>query len=377
MSINVAIIGCTGSIGQQTLDVIASQTDKFQVFALAAGENLKLLNDQIHQFQPKIVALAKSVSSEKVDYPKPLFGADCLNEIVSHPNVDMVVMATPGRVGLLPTLSAIQAGKCIALSNKEVLVMAGEIIMSEAKKYGSEIRPVDSEHSAIWQCIQGEDSERISKLWLTASGGPFRGFSTQQLNAVTVSQALQHPNWKMGKKVTIDSATLMNKGFEVIEAHWLFDMAYEKIEVLVHQESMIHSMVEFTDGSIKAQIGAPDMHLPIQYALNYPERVSNNFDRMDWLKIKSLNFQQPDLDRFPCLTLAFEAGKAGGTYPTVLSVADEVAVELFLEGKIGFMDIPNFLRKIMDAHQSIQQPNLEEIFAAEEWARQGIYSYVR
>ncbi len=372
----VAVIGSTGSIGQQTLEVIASQSDKFRVVALAAGENLELLNDQIRQFQPEMVALAKSVSPERVNHPKPLFGADCLNEIVSYPNVDIVVIATPGRAGLLPTLSAIRAGKCIALSNKEVLVMAGEIIMSEAQKYGSEIRPVDSEHSAIWQCIQGEGSESISKLWLTASGGPFREFPIEKLKTVTSSEALNHPNWKMGQKVTIDSATLMNKGFEVIEAHWLFGMSYERIEVLIHPESMIHSMVEFMDGSIKAQIGAPDMRLPIQYALNFPERVPNNYRRMNWLNGQSLNFKQPDIDRFPCLALAFKAGRAGGTYPAVLSAADEIAVELFLQNKIDFIQIATILKKTLDSHSSVQNPQIEDILAADIWGRDFALSLV-
>lgn len=370
MPIRIAVIGSTGSIGQQTLDVIASQTDKFKVFALAAGENLELLNRQIQQFQPSLVGIAKHVSHDKINHANPLMGIEALSEIVSHPNVDLVVMATPGRVGLLPTLLAIRNGKCVALSNKEVLVMAGEIVMSEAEKYGVEIRPVDSEHSAIWQCIQGERKEDIKNIWLTASGGPFRAYSKERLQAATSIDALRHPNWKMGRKVTIDSATLMNKGFEIIEAHWLFGIPYEKIQVLIHRESIIHSMVEFVDGSIKAQVASPDMRLPIQYALNYPERVSNDFAPVDWLKSQTLNLEKPDLERFPCLALAFETGTAGGTYPTVLSAADEIAVDAFLQDKIGFTDIPRIINTTLENHTSIQNPSLESVLEADEWGRQ-------
>ena len=366
----IAILGSTGSIGQQALEVIAAQPDRFRVYALAAGRNLTLLNDQSQRFRPVLVALADTgLSAERVAHPKPLMGVEALIELVSHPEVDLVVVATPGCVGLLPTLAAIRAGKQIALSNKEVLVMAGEIVMAEAKHHGVEIRPVDSEHSALWQCLQGERPADIFRLWLTASGGPFRDYPVELLKQVTPAEALHHPTWKMGRKVTIDSATLMNKGFEVIEAHWLFDMPYEQIEVLIHRQSIIHSMVEFVDGSIKAQLGAPDMRLPIQYALTYPERWPNSFQRIDWQKIGSLTFEPPDLDRFPCLRLAYEAARSGGTYPAVLSAADEVAVELFLQGRIGLTDIPLVVQETMSAHHSTAHPTYDDILAADEWGR--------
>jgi 1-deoxy-D-xylulose-5-phosphate reductoisomerase len=377
MPTKIALLGSTGSIGQQTLDVIAAQPGRFQVVALSAGQNLALLKEQIGRFSPKQVVLPEQeLPPGTLTHSNLLLGLEHLEEIVSQPEVDLVVVATPGRVGLLPTLAAIRAGKMVALSNKEVLVMAGELVMAEARRCGIEIRPVDSEHSALWQCLQGENRQDVSRVWLTASGGPFRDFSMDRLENVTSEEALRHPTWKMGRKVTIDSATLMNKGFEVIEAHWLFGLPYDQIRVIIHHESIIHSMVEFVDGSFKAQLGAPDMRLPIQYALNYPERLPNSFHRLDWQQLQALTFRQPDFERFPCLALAFEAGKQGGTAPAVLSAADEVAVELFIQGKIGFTDIPGILSKTLTAHHSIPSPTLEEILAADEWGRQKAQSFI-
>jgi 1-deoxy-D-xylulose-5-phosphate reductoisomerase len=292
-----------------------------------------------------------------------------MEEIASHPDIDLVVVATSGKVGLAPTLAAIKAGKQIALANKEVLVLAGEIVISEAKQYGAEILPIDSEHSAIWQCLHGEQSQP-ARIILTASGGPFYDHSPEQLATVTPEEALTHPTWKMGNKVTIDSATLMNKGLEVIEAHWLFSIPFNRIEIMIHRQSIIHSLVEFADGSTKAQLSFPDMRLPIQYALSYPERLPNaRLPHLNLVTVKSLTFEPANLDQFPCLRLALEAGKSGGTYPTVLSAADEIAVDLFLTGKIRFADIAELLARTISMHQSIPNPSLEEILATDVWAR--------
>jgi len=296
--------------------------------------------------------------------------------MVSHPQVDTIVLATSGKSGLSPTLAAVRAGKNVALANKESLVMAGEVITSEAKLHSAQILPIDSEHSAIWQCLRGE-TQKATQLILTASGGPFHGYSSAQLNEVTVKQALKHPSWQMGQKVTIDSATLMNKGLEVIEAHWLFNIPFDNIKVLIHPQSIVHSMVEFIDGSIKAQLSYPDMRLPIQYALSYPERLPNpQLPRLDWSSINNLTFEQPDLDTFPCLRLAIEAGKKGGTYPAVLCAADEVAVELFLSQRIKFVDIADIVDWALQQHQAIAHPTLEEIMAADAWARQRVMQHI-
>jgi len=290
--------------------------------------------------------------------------------MASLPEADTIVVATPGGAGLKPTLAAVRAGKKVALSNKESLVSAGSVIMQDAAKYKAAILPVDSEHSAIWQCFEGE-SRKFAKIILTASGGPFRGYTKKQLEAMTPEQALKHPSWKMGKKVTIDSATLFNKGMEVIEAHWLFGIPYEDISVLVHPQSIIHSMVEFADGSTKAQLGIPDMRLPIQYALTYGERVNNReIPRIDWTKIDKLDFEQPDMEAFPCLKLAIDAGKEGGTAPAVLCAADEVAVSLFLAHRIKFNHIAELIARTLENHQIIKQPALADIYAADEWARE-------
>lgn len=360
----IAILGSTGSIGQQALDVIRALPDELKVVALTGNKNLELLERQIREFQPKM--FCPSVKPD-ISYGGEFLSAE---EITSHPEVDLVIVATAGKAGLSPTLAALQAGKTVALASKEVLVMAGEIIVREASLHQAQILPIDSEHSAIWQCLQGEEN-KPQRLFLTASGGPFYHYSQSQLAEVTPEQALQHPVWKMGKKVTIDSATLMNKGLEVIEAHWLFSFPFDSIEILIHPQSIVHSMVEFMDGSLKAQLSWPDMKLPIQYALSYPRRWSNSeLPRLDWDKINSLNFEPVDYDRFPCLKLAMDAGKSGGTYPAVLCAADEVAVELFLSHRISFTDIAKVVQKTLEQHQNIPQPSLEEILAADDWARE-------
>ena len=363
----LAVLGSTGSIGRQTLEVVSAFPDRFEVVALACGENVSLLKEQVAEFKPRLVCTELAAGA------KEILGATCLSleEIASHPDVDLVVISTSGKAGLGATLAAIRAGKKVALANKEVLVMAGGIVVAEAQKYDAEIVPIDSEHSAIWQCLNGEERRAVSKLILTASGGPFRQSTLAQLAAVTPKDALNHPTWRMGTKVTIDSATLMNKGMEVIEAHWLFDIPYSQIEVVVHPQSIIHSIVEFVDGSAKAQLSLPDMRLPIQYALTHPERWESPFrEGIDFGSIVSFDFEPVDLDRFPCLKLAMEAGERGGTYPAVLSAADEVAVELFLAKKIGFPDIAAVVARTLDCHEVISYPSIEDIFAADTWARE-------
>jgi 1-deoxy-D-xylulose-5-phosphate reductoisomerase len=365
----IAVLGSTGSIGRQTLEVVRAFPQRFRIIGLAASKNLDLLAEQISEFQPRF---AYFLGRETATPPN----IDCeflpLEEIARHPEVDIVVMATSGASGLLPTIAAVTAAKRVALANKEALVMAGESITREAKFSGAQILPVDSEHSAIWQCLKGE-KQKATRIILTASGGPLLRYSPAQLGKVTVEQALKHPSWQMGRKVTIDSATLMNKGLEVIEAHWLFDMPFENIRVLIHPQSLIHSLVEFPDGSVKAQLSYPDMRLPIQYALGYPERLPNpELPRLDWDSLKSLTFEQPDFGKFPCLKLAIEAGKKGGTYPAVLSSADEIAVELFLSGRIRFNDIARLVAGALEQHQPVAQPTLEEILAADIWAREKV-----
>ncbi len=365
---NLAVLGSTGSIGQQALEVVSALSDRFHIVGLAAGKNIDLLAKQISEFKPRFVHCQDKIAH----LPGGEYELLSLEEIATHPEVDIVVIATSGKAGLSPTLAAVKAGKKIALANKEALVMAGAIITSEAKLSNARIMPVDSEHSAIWQCLEGE-AQPASWLMLTASGGPFHHYSAAQLKEVTVEQALGHPTWQMGEKVTIDSATLMNKGLEVIEAHWLFNMPYDNISVLIHPESIVHSMVEFTDGVVKAQLSYPDMRIPIQYALSYPERLANlQLPRLDWSHIKQLTFEQPDFAAFPCLSLAIEAGKEGGTCPAVLCAADEVAVELFLSRRIKFTDIAYLVEQTLGQHQAIASPALEEIMAADAWARETV-----
>ena len=360
----IAILGSTGSIGRQTLDVVRAFPDRLRVVALAANRNARLLETQLKQFQPKLFYCSAKAEAD--------YGAEFvpMEEIASHAEVDLVVVATAGKAGLTPTVAALQAGKTVALASKEVLVMAGEIVVDEASIHGARILPVDSEHSAVWQCLQGEKS-KPRQLFLTASGGPFYRYSPSQLAGVTPKSALRHPVWRMGARITIDSATLMNKGLEVIEAHWLFSFPFDSIRVLIHPQSIVHSMVEFVDGSIKAQLGWPDMRLPIQYALSYPERWANSeLPRLDWNKSQSLEFEPVDYERFPSVKLAIEAGRLGGTYPAVLCAADEVAVELFLAGKIAFTDVPKVVATVLEHHKSVSRPSLNEILAADAWARE-------
>jgi 1-deoxy-D-xylulose-5-phosphate reductoisomerase len=363
-SAGLAVLGSTGSIGRQTLDIVRSLAPRFRVVGLAAGRNVDLLSSQIAEFGPELVYFESAES-----LPGTGFSRLPIEEIASHPSVDTVVIATSGKAGLSATLAAAKAGKRIALANKEPLVMAGSLVTREARGSGAQILPVDSEHSAIWQCLAGETAA-ASGIVLTASGGPFRGFTADQLAAVTAERALKHPSWRMGPKVTIDSATLMNKGLEVIEARWLFDMPIDSIRVVVHPQSIIHSMVEFADGSVKAQLGFPDMRLPIQYALTYPDRVPNpELPRIDWDSLSALTFEKPDTEAFPCLGLAIAAGRAGGTQPAVLCAADEVAVDLFLEGSLCFTGIARLVGDVLADHRSVSDPSLEQILAADEWAR--------
>ena len=366
----LAILGSTGSIGQQTLDVVRSFPDRFHVVGLGAGRNSALLAKQIEEFQPKLVSIDSANSSEILNGLK----CDLLSggELVASPDVDLAIIAVSGKAGLDLTLTAIRAKKSIALATKEVLVMAGGIITAEAKKHGVQILPIDSEPSAIWQCLRGEE-QQIKRIILTASGGPFRHLSTEELKKVTPQQALAHPTWRMGPKITIDSATLMNKGFEAIEISWLFDVPIDNIEIVIHPQSIIHSMVEFADGSIKAQMSPPDMRLPIQYALLYPERLPNNFPHLDLSGTTALTFEPPDGEQFPCLNLALDASRTGGTYPAVLSTADEVAVALFLEERISFTDIPKLVAEALEEHHSTPHPSLEDVLAADDWARMRLY----
>ena len=364
----LTILGSTGSIGQQTLEVVRALPDRFRIVGLAAGRNVGLLSKQIDEFRPDFVHCADGeVNSVTKEYENV-----SLEDIAAHPDVDIVVIATAGKSGLDPVLAATRSGKNIALANKESLVMAGEIITREAKRSGARILPVDSEHSAIWQCLEGE-KQPAARIILTASGGPFRGYTPAQLEMVSVEEALNHPSWQMGKKVTIDSATLMNKGLEVIEARWLFDMPFDSIRILIHPPSIIHSMVEFVDGTVKAQLSNPDMRFPIQYALTYPERLPNpQLPKIDWVSFHDLTFEQPDFDVFPCLKLGIEAGKQGGTCPAVLCGADEAAVELLLSQRIKFTDIARLVEQVLSEHEVINNPSIDEIIAADAWARERV-----
>ncbi len=369
----VAVLGSTGSIGRQALEVIDALPGHLSVVGLAGGRNTALLAEQIAKFQPRFVFHQETKTPPPTTHQYEFLS---MAEMARHVEIDLVVVATSGKWGLEPTLAAVQAGKQVALANKEALVMAGNIITAEARNNGAQIIPVDSEHSAIWQCLEGEKT-KPSKIILTASGGPFLHYSKSELAKVTPEQALQHPSWRMGNKVTIDSATLMNKGLEVIEARWLFDMHFDSINVLIHPQSIVHSMVEFADGSVKAQLGQPDMRLPIQYAFSYPERLANpQLPRLDWAAIEQLNFEPPDFDTFPCLRLAIEAGKRGGSYPAALCGADEIAVQQFLAGKIKFIDIPKLVEQALDEHKAETRPTLENILAADDWARDKVMQLV-
>jgi 1-deoxy-D-xylulose-5-phosphate reductoisomerase len=367
----IAILGSTGSIGRQTLDVVRALPDYFNVVGLATGGNMDLLTEQVAEFQPEYINFAtKNGDDYRGRFKKIGCAFMTLEEMASQTDVDIVVMAVSGSAGMAATLAAVKASKNIALANKESLVAAGSIITAMAKKSFAKILPVDSEHCAIWQCLAGE-KQPPRHIILTASGGPFRSFTAEQMKDITPEQALAHPSWKMGRKVTIDSATLMNKGLEVIEARWLFNVPVEDVKILVHPQSIVHSMVEFIDGSVKAQLGVPDMRLPIQYALSYPDRLENTtLPKIDWADFPGLKFEQPDMVKFPCLRLAIEAGKEGGTCPAVLCAADEVAVEMFLNRRIGFTDIPRLVEQTLNKHQNNTRPDIEDIKAADKWARE-------
>ena len=373
---NLILLGSTGSIGTQTLSVVENWPQYFNVAALAAGSNVKLLEEQARKFKPRFISLAQKEGAEELrkrlrDTPvKVLCGEEGLWEIASTPEADWVVNALVGFDGLKPTVAALQEGKNIALANKETLVAGGELIMNLAEEKGVTIVPIDSEHSAIFQCLQGENWERVSKIVLTASGGPFRGYTLKELSKVTLAQALEHPNWVMGKKITIDSATLMNKGLEVLEAQILFGLDLDQIEVVVHPQSIIHSMVEFIDGSVKAQLGVPDMGVPIQYALTYPDRWPSSFERVNWRETERLSFEMPDMDSFRCLKLAYEAGKIGGTMPAAMNAANERAVELFLADRISFLDIPRIIEETMHKHKVISCPSLSDIIDVDREVRE-------
>ncbi len=374
----IALLGSTGSVGQQTLDVVRCFPDHFRVVALAARQNVDLLASQAREFHVPVTAcFAESPEvalAARAALPNVLLGEEGLLAVTTLPEVDIVVAVASGLVGLRPTLAAIRAGKTIALANKETLVMGGHLVMEEVRRTGVALLPIDSEHSALWQCLRGEEMPHVRRLVVTASGGPFRRLPLEDIRSVTVEQALAHPTWRMGPKITIDSATLMNKGLEVIEAHWLFDIPYEKIEVVVHPESVIHSMVEFIDGSIKMQASLPSMHLPILAAIGYPERLDTAgtglLRELRWPDVARLNFEELDLARFPCFRLAREAAQRGATYPSVLVGVDEEAVALFLAGKIGLLDIAKLIETLLEEHQPVANPDVDAILDACAWARQ-------
>ena len=366
----IALLGSTGSIGTQTLDVVRNQGD-IQVTAMAAGSNIALLEKQIREFHPSIAAVwdekkALELKAEVADLPvKVVSGMDGLLEAATEKEAQIVVTAVVGMIGIRPTIAAMEAGKDIALANKETLVTAGHIIMPLAEKLGVKILPVDSEHSAIFQSLNGEHGNKIHKILLTASGGPFRGHTREQMASVQVEDALKHPNWSMGRKITIDSSTMVNKGLEVMEAHWLFDVEMDQVQVVVQPQSIIHSMVEYEDGAVIAQLGTPDMRLPIQYALYYPERRYLPGDRLDFWKLSQITFEKPDLENFHGLALAYEAGRRGGYLPTVFNAANEYAVAKFLNREISYLEITDMIQKAMEHHKVIDDPTVEQILETE------------
>ena len=373
--LGLVVLGSTGSIGRQTLDVARSLAGRFNLIGLAAGGNVTLLEEQSREFRPRLIRCDR-----EGEYLRGRVSAQwaSMEEMAAHPDTDLVVVATAGTAGLSPTLAALRAGKIVALANKEVLVMAGQLLTAEAKRHKAELRPIDSEHSAIWQCLWGERHDSIERIVLTASGGPFRDTPPEELERVTAEQALRHPNWQMGQKITVDSATLLNKGLECIEARWLFDVPLDRIEVILHRESIVHSLVEFRDGSVKAQLGAPDMRLPIQCALTYPERLPGTaVPRLDLRRIGSLNFGTPDMNRYPCLSLALEAGRRGGTFPAVLCAADEIAIQHFLAGHLGFTEIGRVIEGALAAHSGTANPSLDDVLAADTSARAWAEDWVK
>ena len=370
----ISILGSTGSIGTQTLEVVEI-LENIKVMAITGNSNVKLLEEQARKFQPELIAVMDEKNAEILKEKlsdlniRVVSGMDGLVEAATYGGVDTVVTSVVGNVGLKPTFEAIRAGKNIALANKETLVSAGQLVMDLAKKHNINIYPVDSEHSAIFQSLQGNEGNKIERILLTASGGPFRGKNREELLHVTAADALKHPNWSMGNKITIDSATLMNKGLEVMEAKWLFGVDVDQIEVLVHPQSIVHSAVEYEDGAIVAQLGEPDMRVPIQYALTYPKRIKNPFPRVDFTQRNNLTFDKPDMETFKCLSLAYRALKTGGTLPAVLNGANEVAVARFLKGEIGFLDIPELIEQTMDAYTVKYEYTLEDLLEADAWAK--------
>lgn len=374
----ISVLGSTGSIGTQTLEIARYDQD-IRITALAAGSNVELLEKQVREFQPKIACLWKEEAARELKSRirdldvKVVSGMEGLMEAACEPEAQIVVTAVVGMIGIRPTIAAMEAGKDIALANKETLVTAGHIIMPLAKERGVKILPVDSEHSAIFQCLQGAGENRIHKILLTASGGPFRGRTREQLAGVQPEDALKHPNWSMGRKITIDSSTMVNKGLEVMEAHWLFGVDMDQVQVVIQPASVIHSMIEYEDGAVIAQLGTPDMKLPIQYALYYPERRFLPGDRLDFTKLKEITFDEPDMETFRGLKLAYEAGKAGGSLPTVFNAANELAVSLFLEKKIPYLAIPDLIQGAMENHKKKAAPDVDQILAAEQEA----YDFIR
>ena len=378
----ITILGSTGSIGTQTLDIVTDHPDKFRVVGLAAGSNVTLLAAQIRTFKPEIVALGNGkklaeLQAAIADVPNPpeiLIGQEGICEVARYGDAESVVTGIVGCAGLLPTIAAIEAGKDIALANKETLIAGAPVVLPLVKKHQVKLLPADSEHSAIFQCLQGIPEGGLRKIILTASGGSFRDLPTEKLSSVTVQDALKHPNWSMGQKITIDSATLMNKGLEVIEAHYLFDVDYDRIDIVIHPQSIIHSLIEVQDTSVLAQLGWADMRLPLLYALSYPERIYTEWEQLDLVKAGDLTFREPDHQKYPCMQLAYAAGRAGGLMPAVLNAANEQAVALFLAEKIGFLDIPRLIETVCDrfTSQNTSSPSLDDILTADTWARQAI-----
>lgn len=380
----ITLLGSTGSIGTQTLDIVSEHPDKFRIVGLAAGRNVELFAAQIRQFRPQIAAISATdklpelrAAIQDLD-PQPILlaGEAGVIEVARYGDSQSVVTGIVGCAGLLPTIAAIQAGKDIALANKETLIAGGPVVLPLVEKHGVKLLPADSEHSAIFQCLQGVPEGGLRKILLTASGGAFRDWPVEKLPTVKVGDALKHPNWSMGKKITVDSATLMNKGLEVIEAHYLFGMDYDDIEIVIHPQSIIHSLIELQDTSVLAQLGWPDMRLPLLYAMSWPERIYTNWERLNLVKCGNLTFREPDHQKYPCMGLAYAAGRAGGSMPAVLNAANEQAVALFLEEKIGYLDIARCIEWVCDRHQNDnkQNPSLEDILAADQWARQEVFT---
>ncbi len=380
----ISLLGSTGSIGTQTLDIVTDHPDEFRVVGLAAGRNVELLAQQIRQYQPQIVAISdaeslpalKAAIADLSPQPTLLVGQEGVIEVARHPAAEVVVTGIVGCAGLLPTIAAIEAGKDIALANKETLIAGGPVVLPLIQKHGVKLLPADSEHSAIFQCLQGVPAGGLRRILLTASGGAFRDLPVEKLASVTVADALKHPNWSMGRKITIDSATLMNKGLEVIEAHFLFGLDYDQIDIVIHPQSIIHSLIEVQDTSVLAQLGWADMRLPLLYALSWPERIYTNWEPLNLVKVGSLTFREPDHQKYPCMQLAYAAGRAGGCLPAILNAANEQAVALFLEEKIQFLDIPRLIERACDRYQvhNTPTPTLEDILAADQWARREVLS---